>query len=300
MIANKKFREGVATKIVDTFGYFPGFDEMYVYSGTIPADVDVDNWTLAGYSAQQLCTITGWSLKVDTAQTDNIVFNVFPSLSTVTATGTGTASWYVGWVSNLWWMGTVTDPGGNGSLQIDDVNIVSGNDVIVIDFNLRVAIAYSRINMANIKLQSNFTETITDASGLGGTRYMDRVGSSFSIMQGIIPTQNELDAAINDFRSADILVNFDVQSSISYAPEIAKVIIRNVTETATASGTATWWYWDAYPAGTTIDSGIRLAGTVSAIGGGGELEVSDVSITSGQVYRIGTVSFTFPQYYTYT
>lgn len=120
----------------------------------------------------------------------------------------------------------------------------------------------------------------------------------FYLMKGIIPDQVEFDAAGANFRSADRLVTFSgLQSFTSASGNVITLDI--TTANAIASGTATWFYWDADPTATTTEKATRYTGSVSANGGGGDLTMADNIITNGDLIGIGQINLTLPQTYTY-
>jgi hypothetical protein len=74
---------------------------------------------------------------------------------------------------------------------------------------------------------------------------------------------------------------------------------------ASASGTATWFWWIVPP---TLGSGNRdtaatpihqIIGTVGATGTGSDLELVSTTITAGEQYRILNLRILFPTTWTY-
>lgn len=128
----------------------------------------------------------------------------------------------------------------------------------------------------------------------------DNSSSRIFLMKGSMPLQSEFDVTGISFRSSDRLVEFLVESGSgdTIADYANDRILSTYTEAqASASGTATWFMWDAIP---TSDTEVaKIAGTVSVTGGGGDLQMSTVNIISGQIYACGPVALNFPTTWTY-
>lgn len=125
------------------------------------------------------------------------------------------------------------------------------------------------------------------------------------IMKGVFPT-NISSLTTFGSRSSDALCgwfssNFSPSSSTYY---LNPCTISSVFTTATASGTATWFWWHAR---TTVDGGnldtgsiaIALAGTVGATGSGADLEISSTTITAGQQLRLINLRMQSPVTFNY-
>ena len=163
--------------------------------------------------------------------------------------------------------------------------------------------------MADIKFNTEFTERLMGPLGLFGYQsnyyhYFRSSRARFYIMKGTIPSQTEIESAGLNFRQNDILIEFDTSGKVYYDQE-SRVIIRNVSATSGnftgPTQQATWWYWDMDPTDADTDQNgpMRLAGSVSDIGSGGEVEVADSNIVPNQKYRIGTIEFQLLKQYTY-
>lgn len=65
--------------------------------------------------------------------------------------------------------------------------------------------------------------------------------------------------------------------------------------TAVAAGTAGWFRLArAGDSGGSSSTDIRIDGAVTAVGGGGELQVDNPSLAAGQQFTVGTFSISFP------
>ena len=123
---------------------------------------------------------------------------------------------------------------------------------------------------------------------------------SIHLMQGVVPTDLSTLTSYS-VRSADILVswyNFNYGNSnnlsafhINISSYTTPCIISSSYVAATASGTATWFWWTVrnipssgnMTGGTTLHH--QIVGTVGTTGSGADLELPDVNITSGENYR---------------
>lgn len=68
-----------------------------------------------------------------------------------------------------------------------------------------------------------------------------------------------------------------------------------VTSTGSVSGTATWFMVHGY----TFSTAAKFTGTITGIGGGGDMEIADTNIVDGQSYTTTQFRFAMPQDYTY-
>ena len=156
-----------------------------------------------------------------------------------------------------------------------------------------IRLSQGQTNSASIKTYEGNGAPFANAEGSYG---YNSNWSKFYIMQGSIPTQNELDAAGGNFRSGDRLVTFDRSWGHSLDDSNNTVTLVGEEATATGTGTATWWYWDAH---VTQANACRMAGDISGIGGGGSIEMSNTSVVSGNVYQTAEHIFSFPYEFTY-
>lgn len=127
-----------------------------------------------------------------------------------------------------------------------------------------------------------------------GFRYNNN--SKLRIFKGSLPTKSELNAVTNvaTYRTTDLLITYLTYALWTYEGVNAKFNTPLPT-VATGSGTASWFLMS------NLDSGgiMLLAGDITLPGGGGEMTISDTTITSGQTYSLGTLLFTLPRLYTY-
>lgn len=140
------------------------------------------------------------------------------------------------------------------------------------------------------------------------------------IMKGVAPTTLtglETVAA----RSADLLMSFTTPSSnpsggptqyfllpgvsgnLGSSSGSNPQMVNTIYKAAAASGEATWFRWmvTILPSYTTdpINVAHQIIGTVSANGGGGDLQMDSTTITAGQSYRISSIQFSLPTTFTF-
>jgi hypothetical protein len=166
--------------------------------------------------------------------------------------------------------------------------------------------------MNNISGQTSTTPT---TSGLlisaGSTNY---VGGRFAIMKGTVPLDFSTLTSYSA-RSADTLILF--QSSAATTPSLTNefspsqqnvnpMVITTIYVNATASGTATWFWWFTTPrtgVGIIYDNAIlpynQIVGTVGITGSGADLTLPSVTITSGNAYRIVNYRLEIPTSWTF-
>jgi hypothetical protein len=157
---------------------------------------------------------------------------------------------------------------------------------------------------------------LTSAGPYSGQTYSV---ARIEIMQGAVPT-SLVGLETIGARSADLLVSFTCPSSapsgslIQYFlsaglgqpgsgdgtnPQIINTIYKN----AVGSGTATWFRWLVLgmPNNLTDPTSVihQIVGTVSANGGGGDVQMDSTAITAGQPYRISSIQFYTPTSFTY-
>ena len=141
IIQNTGFYRGFA----EGMGAFDGaassnFIKIYQNLANMPADAD--NYVEANHTADLLVTFSNWSVAIDTkpATADDpnfgkIVFSVLPNPNTVNATGTGVAAWYAMYNSTTEViLGEVSLAGGLGTLQVDNLSMVNGSPVQILDW----------------------------------------------------------------------------------------------------------------------------------------------------------------------
>jgi len=121
-------------------------------------------------------------------------------------------------------------------------------------------------------------------------------GSRLYLASGTIPTQTEIDAAGTSFSkwSSQHLVEFITVNETNQ--DQRKVVFNPLTATAAVSGTVTWFYATEHY---NIADPYLVVGTVTNIGGGGDMEISSTTITAGEDISLSHVVFEFPHTYTY-
>lgn len=134
----------------------------------------------------------------------------------------------------------------------------------------------------------------------GATQFL----AGLNIMQGALPTNVNTDLTLATSRNADLLMRFSsfsifaVTSGLSTNP----VTLTSLPITATATGTATWFWLSQtpyLPSGYTCTNYNRLWGTVGLQGSGADLEISSTNIVANNVYKIINLRLSVPQTYNY-
>ena len=133
MFFNEYALEAICLQIVKGDNTTTTNNFFYIYKGTMPA---YNSYTPAGSVSDLLATFTD----LDLAQVASAVrMGKSPTLSTVAASATGTATWgafYNSAAVNNYILGTVTDPTGDGVIHLDSVSLVSAVDVTFVDFGV--------------------------------------------------------------------------------------------------------------------------------------------------------------------
>jgi hypothetical protein len=139
------------------------------------------------------------------------------------------------------------------------------------------------------------------------------VGGRFAIMKGAVPTDFSTLTSYS-VRMADTLVLFDstpytsTSGTNAFAPtqqDVNPMIISTIYINATASGTATWYWWFTTPlSGSNIWNNTilpynQIIGTVGVSGSGADLTLPSVAITSGNPYRIFNYRLQIPASWTF-
>lgn len=104
-------------------------------------------------------------------------------------------------------------------------------------------------------------------------------------------------------RSSDVLVTFTMDDTDVFEKfsnfETNPVVIETTYQQASASGTATWFWWvvtETDPGSNII--GHQIVGTIGTVGSGSDLEMLSTTIESGKYYRVSNLKFLFPNTYT--
>lgn len=119
----------------------------------------------------------------------------------------------------------------------------------------------------------------------------------FYLMKGTPPTQSEFLEPGANFRETDRLATYSGFPFQKTSPNL--VTITQFEILPTASGTVTWIYLDNSPTSSTITTSSRVALTVTGVGGGGDVEITNPSVTAGQAILVGPITFQLAQEYTY-
>lgn len=159
--------------------------------------------------------------------------------------------------------------------------------------------------MVNYMALANFNGDIN--AGLW-TSYSSGVlsqASQITIMKGVVPTNVTALTSFAD-RSADVLITYDsaanTLSPSSSTYYLNPAVFTSVFVAASASGTATWFWWTCRPANGPVPQNTllqQIIGTIGLTGGGDDLEIPNTSIVSGQLYRITDLRLQLPRIFTY-
>jgi hypothetical protein len=188
------------------------------------------------------------------------------------------------------------------------------------------ALAYN-FNANGVKLSANWTVPATAKNyvpfgvvssmdgtiGLAGSlgnlttnvRTTANARSGLTFYKGTPATQAEIDAAVElidpaapsgFIHSADVLVYFRVNAyTIS---TLASFIATFLPTAAVGSGVATWFTFGTYGftfAGSSTQPGFLVSGSVTSVGGGGDIELLNTTFTNGSTYRIPQYELVFPK-----
>lgn len=162
--------------------------------------------------------------------------------------------------------------------------------------------------MADIKYSTNFMRNYILNQGIcnanvSGDPNGFQTGQlpTVRIYQGALPVKSDLNAATSPggLRTGDILIHFSgVGTFPIHATDPTMVQTGGPWVTAaTATGTAAWFMLSS--AEVSQSKSEYITGTVSLVGGGGDLEIGSISIVNGNQYVLNPMSFTFPLTYTY-
>lgn len=151
--------------------------------------------------------------------------------------------------------------------------------------------------MSIFRISSLVANDIVSTGGLAlSSGYGLRMSTGrVQVLQGIIPTQSEINNAVFPFRDTDMLI--EVASNVIMTYGSGKIGWNQQIVAATNSGTAGWFMWHGSPTAV----GVRniIVGTITAPGGGGDMTLTDLNIVAGNNYALGTANFTFPREFNY-
>lgn len=147
----------------------------------------------------------------------------------------------------------------------------------------------------------------------GHAQSTNEIGGRLAIMKGTVPVDFSTLTSFNA-RSADMLIMFDATSFTSssgtnaFLPtqdNVNPMVISTVYINASATGTATWFWWFTTPLSAfntwndTVAPYNQIVGTVGITGSGDDLTLPSVSILSGSPYRISNYRLQIPTDWTY-
>lgn len=174
--------------------------------------------------------------------------------------------------------------------------------------------------MMTYNLQDSSSYGLLPAGGSGFTGFFP--AAYLAIMKGTVPS-NFTSLTSYTSRSADELCSWWVTPGTGgpshgfgnyFTPTASTVnanpnTIETIYNSATASGTATWFWWmtrgyRGYTASFGNSSwndtlSCQIIGTIGTIGSGSDLELPSTSITSGQLLRIVNLRLQLPSTYVY-
>lgn len=125
------------------------------------------------------------------------------------------------------------------------------------------------------------------------------IGQKLRILKGTVPTDFSTLTSTTS-RSSDTLVEFSrawniTDEFIQNLPTNSTTFTLNtIPKTATASGTATWFWWFAHDTYSTTIYNQGILGTVGLLSSGADLEIPNVNIVSGYPYKISNIIFYVP------
>ena len=149
----------------------------------------------------------------------------------------------------------------------------------------------------------------TAASGTGllnsGAGQYGWANTYFYIMKGTAPA--DFSTLINfNARSADVLLTFatanlNAGDFLPSNPNINPSLIQTNYVNASATGTATWFWWTqrVNPLLGTDFLILQIIGTVGAVGSGADLEIPSTSIVTANPYRISNLRLNWPTIWTF-
>lgn len=139
------------------------------------------------------------------------------------------------------------------------------------------------------------------------------IGARLAILKGTVPTDFSTLTSYNA-RSADTLILFDATPTTSSTginqftgsqDNTNPMVVTTLYVNATASATATWFWWFTTPLSgsnvfnNTVTPYNQIVGTVGITGSGADLTLADVSIVSGNPYRIYDYRLQIPTSWTF-
>lgn len=129
-------------------------------------------------------------------------------------------------------------------------------------------------------------------------------GPNMALMKGAVPTS--FSGTLWNARSSDTLVEWYLRLGSGTGGMAVNItnnpfVITSQYSNAIASGTATWFIvngiYQTWNGPLAIDQ--QFIGTVGTVGAGTDLEMINTSITSGNPYKVQSISIQIPLTYTY-
>lgn len=174
-------------------------------------------------------------------------------------------------------------------------------------------IEFSPVAIASMAYSSAIAQVYTDINGCGffGTvNSLSNQKQQLRIMQGSMPSDFSNLTNGNTSKSSDILLTFNrydgytsdeyiISPSATSVAGGATMSMSTHQVTAAMSGTATWFWMLNYiiSSGTIMN---QMFGSVSATGDGGDLEMTDINIVSGNTYMVTRLKLFYPSTIVYT
>jgi len=125
--------------------------------------------------------------------------------------------------------------------------------------------------------------------------------SAFYVMKGIQPSQVDVNNIVNGtsvqaWRGSDILVEYPIDIDYNADPTSLEqyIVILSESVAATGAGLASWWVLtqDNTDIGNTANA--LIIGNITALGGGGDFEITNTSVTVGQLVQAFSLKFNVP------
>lgn len=152
-----------------------------------------------------------------------------------------------------------------------------------------------------LRYNESATGQIPAVSGLlpaGTDSYTSQSSGFLYLMKGVVPTNFSSLTAFN-VRSTDVLCMWRVRDG-SFAPSQQNVnpaVVSSTYQTATQTGTATWFWWNVRPAYDQDNQNLlihQIIGTVGLTGSGADLEMGTTNLVAGEQYRVLNIRLQFP------
>jgi len=139
------------------------------------------------------------------------------------------------------------------------------------------------------------------------------IGGRLAIFKGTVPVDFSTLTSFNA-KASDLLITYDATSWSSSTginqftgsqDNVNPMVITTTYVNATATGTATWFWWFTTPlSGFNVWNNAtvpynQIVGTVGITGSGADLTIPSVSITSGSPYRIFNYRLQIPTEWTF-